>query len=216
MGQTKRLIVLLGPPGSGKGTHGRRWATEQGWAYVATGDLLRDAVRRGTPLGQQAHAYMLRGELVPDEVMTGLVEELLMTAERDVVLDGYPRTFPQAQALDELAQRLGWQLHAVVYLQADEAELVERLSARRVCPNCQAVYNLRSAPPRDDERCDQCGANLVQRDDDRPEVILNRLSVYRKETQPIVDYYAQRGLLKTVNASGTPEEVYQHLQRVID
>jgi len=208
--------VFLGPPGSGKGTQGRRWAEERQWRYVATGDLLREAVRRGTPLGQQAHAYMLRGELVPDEVMVGLMEELLTTAESDIVLDGYPRTLAQAQKLDELAERLGWQLHAVIYLQADEAELVERLSARRVCPNCQAVYNLRSAPPQEDERCDRCGTNLVQRDDDRPEVIMRRLTVYQKETQPIVGYYAQKGVLKTVNASGTLEEVYQRLQQVME
>lgn len=216
MGRRRRLIVFLGPPGSGKGTQGRRWAEERQWRYVATGDLLREAVRRGTPLGQQAHAYMLRGELVPDEVMVGLMEELLTTAESDIVLDGFPRTLAQAQKLDELMERLGWQLHAVIYLQADEAELVERLSARRVCPNCQAVYNLRSAPPREDERCDLCGTNLVQRDDDRPEVIMRRLTVYQKETQPIVGYYAQKGVLKTVNAAGTPEEVYQRLQQVME
>ena len=216
MGRRRRLIVFLGPPGSGKGTQGRRWAEERQWRYVATGDLLREAVRRGTPLGQQAHAYMLRGELVPDEVMVGLMEELLTTAESDIVLDGYPRTLAQAQKLDELMERLGWQLHAVIYLQADEAELVARLSARRVCPSCQAVYNLRSAPPREDERCDLCGTTLAQRDDDRPEVIMRRLTVYQKETQPIVGYYAQKGLLKTVHASGTPEEVYQRLQQVME
>lgn len=212
----RQLIVLLGPPGVGKGTQGRRWAAEQGWQYVAIGDLLRDAIQRGTPLGQQAHAYMSRGELVPDEVIAKIVEELLTTTESDVVLDGYPRTLAQVCTLDELTKRLGWQLRAVVYLQVPEEELVERLTARRVCPRCQVVYNLRSAPPRCDERCDHCHTPLVQREDDRPEVIANRLAVYQKQTHPIVEWYARQGVLKTVNASGTPDEVYRRLRQVIE
>lgn len=183
---------------------------------MATGDLLRDAIQKGTPLGQQAHVYLSKGELVPDEVMAKIIEELLTTTESDVVLDGYPRTLAQACLLDELTQRLGWQLHAVVYLQVPEAELVERLSGRRICPRCQAVYHLQSAPPRCDERCDHCCTPLVQRDDDRPEVIANRLAVYQTQTYPIVERYARQGVLKMVNASGMPDEVYRRVRQVID
>lgn len=209
------LVVLLGPPGSGKGTHGRRWATEHGCLYVATGDLLRDAIRRGTPLGQQAHSYVARGDLVPDPVMAGLIEEVLQTAEQCVVLDGYPRTVAQAVTLDDLMGRWGWRLKAAVLLEVGEDEVVERLSARRVCPQCGAVYNLLSVPPRHGEVCDGCGTLLVQRDDDRPEVVRRRLEVYRQQTQPVAAYYAQKGVLVTVNASGTPDEVYARLCQVM-
>jgi adenylate kinase len=146
--------------------------------------------------------------------MAQLIEEMLQKADRCVVLDGYPRTLVQAATLEGLAHRLGWQVAMVLLLDVGEQELIERLSARRVCPNCQAIYNLLSAPPRQDERCDVCGAALVQRDDDRPEVVLHRLAVYREQTQPVADYYARRGMLVTVNASGTPEEVYARLRQV--
>lgn len=213
--QRKFIIILLGPPGAGKGTVGQRWAAEWGWQYIATGDLLREAVRRQTPLGLQAKAFMERGELVPDEVMDGIVEEALQGADRPLLLDGYPRTVAQAEALTDMARRLNWKVQKVVLLQVGDAELIDRLSARRVCPHCQAIYNLRSNPPKDDERCDRCGTALVHRDDDKPDVIEQRLTVYRKQTQPVVDYYRSQGLLTGMDASGLPEEVYKRLEKVM-
>ena len=213
--EAKRILVLLGPPGAGKGTHGQRWAQEHGWRYTATGDLLRQAVQNQTPLGLQAKAYMDKGLLVPDEVMGGIVEEVMRRSQQPLVLDGYPRTLPQAQKLDEMVKRWGWEIFAVVLFVLSDEEIVERLSARRICPNCQAIYNLRSAPPKNDELCDECETPLIQRDDDKPEVIRKRLAVYKEQTLPVIDYYRAEGLLKEVNASGAPEEVYERLKGVM-
>lgn len=213
--EAKRILVLLGPPGAGKGTHGQRWAEEHGWRYTATGDLLRQAVQNQTPLGLQAKPYMDKGLLVPDEVMGGIVEEVMRRSQQPLVLDGYPRTLPQAQKLDEMVKRWGWEIFAVVLFVLSDEEIVERLSARRICPNCQAIYNLRSAPPQNDELCDECETPLIQRDDDKPEVIRKRLAVYKEQTLPVIDYYRAEGLLKEVNASGAPEEVYERLKGVM-
>lgn len=213
--EAKRILVLLGPPGAGKGTQGQRWAQEHGWRYTATGDLLRQAVQNQTPLGLQAKAYMDKGLLVPDEVMGGIVEEVMRRSQQPLVLDGYPRTLPQAQKLDEMVKRWGWEIFAVVLFVLSDEEIVERLSARRICPNCQAIYNLRSAPPKNDELCDECETPLIQRDDDKPEVIRKRLAVYKEQTLPVIDYYRAEGLLKEVNASGAPEEVYERLKGVM-
>lgn len=214
MGKAKFIIVLLGPPGVGKGTQGQRWANEKGWRYAATGDLLREAVRQGTPVSLKAKAFMDKGELVADEVVTAIVEEVLQKADRPLLLDGYPRTIAQAEALTEIAKRLGWKIQAAVLLHANDDELVERLSARRVCPSCGTIYNLRYQPPKDNEHCDRCGSPLIQRDDDKHDVIRQRLAVYQAQTQPVIDYYQGLGLLVTVDALGEPDEVYVRLRKV--
>lgn len=214
MSGQRGIIVLLGPPGVGKGTQGQRWAEENGWLYAATGDLLREAVQNQTPVGIQAKAYMEKGLLVPDELMDKIVEEVLLNSKQSILLDGYPRTLAQAQVLDEMAQRLGWKIQIAVLMTLSDDEIVDRLSARRICPNCKAIYNLKSKPPKNDEICDECSAKLIQREDDRPEVIRKRLVVYYEQTAPVVDYYRSKGILTEVCSLGTPEEVYERLKKV--
>ncbi len=208
-------LIFLGPPGAGKGTQAERLARRWHLKKISTGDILREAVRQGTPLGQEARAYMERGDLVPDRVMLGLIREVLQSSPGGFILDGFPRTLEQARGLDALLQEMGLHLHAVVLFQVPDEEIVRRLSARRVCPKCGATYNLLTDPPRDDERCDRCGEPLVLRDDDRPETIRHRLEVYHQQTEPLVDYYRRQGLLREISGVGTPEEVEQRLLRAL-
>jgi adenylate kinase len=212
-------VVLLGPPGVGKGTQGRRLAAEQGWAAIATGEILRDAVRRGTPLGLEARRQMDAGLLVADDVMVGLVRERIAEpdAQKGFVLDGFPRTVPQADALDEMLKTRGQPLDAVLLLGAAEAELVRRLSARRECPVCQRVYNLESAPPRDGRTCDDHpGTELITRADDRPETVRKRFAVYHEQTAPLIDYYRRSGRLHDVPAMGSKSEVFRALRDALE
>ncbi len=211
-------VVLLGPPGVGKGTQGRRLAVERGWPLISTGELLRDAATRRTPLGLEAQQVMAAGHLVSDAVMIGLVRE--RTAESDAacgfVLDGFPRTVPQAEALDAMLAERGRSVDMVLALTAPEDELVRRLSARRECPVCKRAYNLVSAPPRVDGRCDDHpDTALVQRADDAEATIRERLEVYRRQTQPLMDYYRTRGRLAEVPGTGAPDEVYDRLRQAL-
>jgi len=195
-------LILLGPPGAGKGTVAKRLAAEHGYLHLSTGDILREEVARGTELGKKAKAYMDAGELVPDELILAMVKERV--AEKDGVLfDGFPRTLAQARGLEEFAT-----VDMVVFLELDRDTVVRRLSARRVCPKCGALYNLLTQPPKEDERCDRCGAELIQRDDDKPEIISRRFQVYMRDSAPLVDYYREKGILVRVDAARPPEEVY--------
>ena len=207
-------VVLLGPPGVGKGTQGRRLAEEQGWALISTGEMLREAVRKRTPLGLEAQRQMDAGLLVGDDVIIGLVEETLKepAAREGFVLDGFPRTVPQADALDRMLAERSQKLDAVLSLGASEEELVRRLSARRECPVCKRAYNLESAPPRRDQVCDDHGdTQLIQRVDDRPETVRKRFAVYREQTAPLIDYYRRSSRLRDVPGLGTRDEVYRAL-----
>ena len=211
-------IVLLGPPGVGKGTQGRRLAEDKGWALISTGEILRDAVARGTPLGLEARRRMDAGLLVPDEVMIGLVRERSTEpdAARGFVLDGFPRTVPQAEALDAMLAARQQSLDVVLALTAPEDELVRRLTARRECPVCKRSYNLVSLPPRAEGRCDDHPASaLIQRADDDETTIRKRLEVYREQTEPLVGYYRSRSRLVEVPGIGRTDDVFGALRQTL-
>ena len=204
-------VVLLGPPGVGKGTQGRRLAMERGWALISTGEILRDAIARRTALGIEAQELIDQGFLVPDPVMIGLVRERTLEpdARKGFVLDGFPRTVAQADALDAILRERGQPLDVVVALTAPDAELVRRLSARWECPVCRRVYNALSAPSRDGRHCDDHReTELHQRADDTVETVERRLEVYRRETAPVGAYYRGLGRLREVSGTGPQDEVY--------
>ncbi len=210
-------LALLGPPGAGKGTQAKRLAKHFGIAHISTGDILRQQVQEGTELGQQAHAHMAAGELVADELMIRMVEERLAEADctAGFLLDGFPRTEGQAEALDALLDRQGRSLQSVALLVVEDEEMVRRLSGRRSCGSCGAVYHTVFSPPGQDGRCDACGAPLLQREDDREETVRNRLAVYHRQTDPLATFYKKRGLLVSVNGSGPIESVSQALVEIL-
>jgi adenylate kinase len=214
-------LVLLGAPGSGKGTQAQRLRDQKGIPQVSSGDLLRDAVARGTELGLKAKAAMDAGELVTDDIVLGLIRERLGQPDMEAgfILDGYPRNVAQADALDELLAELQQPLDAVVLMNVDEKALIMRLTGRRSCPDCGKVFNLYSSPSDKGEKCDNPahGADaplLTQRDDDKEDVIANRLKVYAAQTSPLIEHYRNRGLLKVVNADQPVDRVYQEFVKI--
>ncbi|MCI0341642.1 MAG: adenylate kinase [Planctomycetales bacterium] len=206
---TAARVVFLGPPGVGKGTQASRAAKRLGVPAVATGDILREARQKGTPLGKEAQAYMDRGALVPDEVVVRIVEERLRQPDcaKGFLLDGFPRTLPQSHALDRTVTKLNVALDRALFFDAPEAALVQRLSGRRTCPKCQAPYHAETNKPKREGVCDRCGTALVTRDDDQPGTVKRRLAVYRTETAPVVEFYKKAGILKTIPSEGTIEEI---------
>jgi adenylate kinase len=197
------IVVFLGPPGAGKGTQAQRLAEEKGFIHISTGDLLREAVKKGTPLGLKAKEYMERGELVPDDLIVAMIKEKLPKGG-NVILDGFPRTVNQARALEQMLEEIGERLEKVILFEVPDDVVVERLSGRRIDPKTGKVYHVKYNPPPE-------GVEVIQRDDDREEVVRKRLKVYREQTQPLVDYYRQKGILEVVDASQPPEEVYRQL-----
>ena len=211
-------VVLLGPPGVGKGTQGRRLACERGRALISTGDMLRDAVAKQTPLGVQAKLLMDAGKLVPDDVIVGMVRERTLEgdAQQGFVLDGFPRTVPQARALDVMLAERSLKLEKVVLLTAPDEELVRRLSSRWECPVCRRVYNTLTAPSKDGRHCDDHPeTELRQRADDAEATVRTRLQVYREQTAPLVDFYRMSERLKEVQGTGPLDEVYGALTRAV-
>ena len=202
-------VAFLGPPGAGKGTQARDLAKEWGVLHLATGDMLREAVAAGSPLGREAKGYMEQGALVPDDVIIRMMAERLGVADagRGFILDGFPRTIAQAEALARLLKDLGQTLDTVVYFDVSEPELLRRLTGRRVCRACGHSYHLTSNPPKRAGVCDACGGELYQRDDDGEATVRNRLEVYRRLTAPLLDYYRQRNLLVTVSGEGPLETI---------
>ncbi len=203
-------IVLLGAPGSGKGTQAKKIAAEFGIPQISTGDMLREAVRRGTEMGKRAKESMDRGALVPDEVVIGIVRDRLREADcaPGFILDGFPRTIPQAEALDRALAEMGMSITHVLSLEVDENELMERLCGRRTCSSCQAMFHVTFHPPKAEGTCDQCGGTLFQRDDDREETIRARLVNYKKMTEPLLGYYQGSGTIRPVKASGEIDRIY--------
>lgn len=210
-------VIFLGAPGAGKGTQARRLAAGTGVPQVATGDMLREAVAEGTPLGIEAKRYMDQGALVPDEVVIGLVDERLARTDAGggYVLDGFPRTVAQAEALDALLRRRGQDLDRVVFFDVSRDELLRRLTGRRICRQCGAAFHLVSAPPRTPGRCDQCGGELYQREDDAEGTVARRLDVYQTQTAPLLEYYQRRGLLARVAGEGPVDRVAAAIQKAV-
>ena len=210
-------LLFLGPPGAGKGTQARELAKEWGVPQIATGDMLREEMTIGTPIGCEAKQYYDKGELVPDDVILRMVAERLQRpdAARGFILDGFPRTVPQADGLGTMLQQLGQKLDAVVYFDVSEPELVRRLTGRRLCKKCQTPYHLVSAPPKHEGVCDKCGGELYQREDDAEATVARRLDVYETQTAPLLDYYRSRGLLRTVSGEGAVEKIRQALRDAV-
>lgn len=206
-------IILLGCPGSGKGTQAAKLSQELGIPHISTGDILRDAVKRGTELGRLAKSYMDQGLLVPDDVIIGVIKERLEQpdAVKGFILDGFPRTLAQAEALD----RLSIPIDVAIDIEVSDDEVIKRLSNRRTCRNCGAVYHLVFNPPKTPGVCDTCGGPLYQRDDDKEETVRKRLKVYKDQTAPLLDYYRRKSLLKKVNGNSTIDEVYASLKEVL-
>lgn len=203
-------LIFLGPPGAGKGTHAQLLMRDMGIPQISTGDMLRQAMKDGTPLGLSAKAYVEKGELVPDEVVIGIVKERLQApdCQKGYILDGFPRTVKQAEALAQFAK-----IDVVLNLSLSDEIIINRLSGRRVCLKCGATYHISALNGRED--CEKCGDKLVQRKDDSAETIQNRLNVYAAQTAPLIDYYQEKGLLRTVKCEDTVEENYRAVRKAL-
>jgi len=211
--EERMRIILFGPPGVGKGTQANLLAEKFHIPQISTGDILREAVHKRTPLGLKAKSYMDQGALVPDQVIIEIIRETLASEKcaDGFILDGFPRTVGQAEALDAILRDLHIKLDVVIDLAADENEIVRRLSNRLTCRQCGAVYNLATNTLPQDNKCPKCGGELYQRDDDKPEVVRNRLRVYHETTAPVRTYYAQQGILRSVDGMGTIADVQQRI-----
>jgi adenylate kinase len=210
-------LILLGPPGAGKGTQAKLLTGRLGIPQVSTGDMLRQAVAHGTDLGREAKSFMDRGALVPDEVVIGIIEERLRKPDcaRGYILDGFPRSLPQAEALARALTSLHASMDRVLSVEVPEEDLVKRLTGRRVCRGCGNMYHVDTSPPRKAGHCDTCGDFLYQREDDKEETIRHRLLVYKEQTQPLVAYYERLGLLERIDGRGTVEEISQRVHRAL-
>lgn len=208
-------LIFLGPPGAGKGTQADFLSSEYKIPHISTGDIFRAAVREGTAMGLKAKSYMDKGALVPDEVVVGIIEERLKADDcaNGYILDGFPRTVKQAEFFDQTISSTGKKLTAVINVEVKDEELVKRLTGRRTCKNCGAVYHLTNNPPKSADVCDKCNGVLYQRDDDTIDTVKNRLSVYQAETAPLIDYYNKSGLMISVNGENSVSDVLNNIKQ---
>jgi adenylate kinase len=214
---TQLNLILFGPPGAGKGTQAERLVQDFDLPYYATGDILRAAVKEGSELGRKAKEYMDRGDLVPDDVICEVIMERIDSPEAadGFLLDGFPRTIPQAEALEEALSRRDRRLTAALLIDVPDEEAVRRLSGRRICVKAGHLYHVDFDPPKHEGVCDQDGSRLIQRDDDKPETVRHRLAVYRKQTEPLIAYYEQKGLLRRFDGARPPGEVHDHIRATL-
>jgi len=210
-------IIMLGPPGAGKGTQAKMMVEKLGIPQISTGDMLRAAVKEGTELGRKAKEYMDGGKLVPDEVVIGIVKERLAQSDcnKGFILDGFPRTIPQAEALDKVLGELGKEIEYVINVAVPNKDLLTRLTGRRTCRKCGAMYHLLFNPPQKEGVCDKCGGELYQRDDDKEDTIIQRLKVYEDQTAPLIEYYRRKGVLRDVDGTGSIQDIFQQILKIL-
>ena len=210
-------LVFLGPPGAGKGTYAKKLREHVNIPHISTGDMFREAATSGTELGKKVKEIMEKGELVPDDIVNEVVRERLLKddCKRGFILDGYPRTVPQAEALEKILEELGEKLTAAIFFDVPEDVVVERLTNRRICPKCGRIYNLLSMKPKEDELCDVCKVKLIQRDDDKEEVVRKRYKVYMENTKPVIEFYNKKKLLFTIDGTIGLEKVTQEVLNII-
>ena len=211
-------IILLGPPGAGKGTQGERLVKQYNLPHISTGDIFRAAIKEGTEMGLKAKEYMDKGELVPDEIVVGVVKERLMQPDLEggYLLDGFPRTVAQAEALDAALLAMGTPATGVINVDVNQDELIDRLTGRRVCKSCGSTYHVKFNPPKVRSVCDKCGGELYQRSDDTVETVKQRLDVYRNQTAPLIDFYTNQGILYTVDGSRDIDDVFKDITTILD
>jgi len=211
-------IVLLGAPGAGKGTQAKKLIEKYGIPQISTGDILRENVAKGTPLGKEAKSYMDAGKLVPDSVVLGLVEDRLKKddCKKGFILDGFPRNTSQADALDKMLSGLGMPLQSAISIDVPFDDLMKRLTGRRTCKKCGQMYNIYFSPSKKDGVCDKCGGELYQRDDDKEETIKKRLEEYQAKTAPLIDYYKGKGILHSINGTGSIDEIFAKVCAVVE
>lgn len=210
-------IIMLGAPGAGKGTQAKKIAEKYGIPHISTGDIFRANIKNGTELGKKAKTYMDQGLLVPDELTCDLVVDRIKQddCKNGFILDGFPRTIPQAEALDAALSKMGEKMDYAIDVDVPDENIVRRMGGRRVCLNCGATYHIVSIPTKVEGICDKCGSEVVLRDDDKPETVQKRLSVYHEQTQPLIDYYNRQGILKTVNGTRPLEEVFADIVTIL-
>ena len=208
-------IILFGAPGAGKGTQSALLVEKLGMTQISTGDLFRAAIKNKTELGVKAQSYMDKGQLVPDSIVIGMVEEVLKSGVKNFILDGFPRTVPQAEALDELLKKLSLSVSKAIFLEVPRTELMSRLTGRRVCKNCGAVYHIVNKPSKNEGVCDNCGGQVVQRNDDKTEVVGARLDVYDQYTSPLKDYYTKAHKYVEIDGNRDTETVFSEIKKLI-